>query len=77
MRYYVKLGNMYISYIYLENDLYSNNFVREIEFHISQNQAKKIKEEDKTDLLRILGKVLGMEYTIDSYITFEEVKEDE
>ena len=77
MRYYVKLGNMYISYIYLENDLYSNNFVREIEFHVSQNQAKKIKEEDIDDFLKILGKVLGMENTLESYITFEEVKEDE
>lgn len=77
MKYNVKLGNMYIKYIYLDNNLYTNNFVREIEFDISQEKALKIREEDKANLLIILGKVLGMEYTIESYITFEEVKENE
>lgn len=77
MKYNVKLGNMYIKYIYLDNDLYTNNFIKEIEFDISQERALKIKEEDKDYIVEILEEVFKQEYNLRNYITFEEVKENE
>ena len=76
-KYYVKLGNMYLREIYTDNELYSNNLIRNVEFDYGKNLAIRISENDKLDIAILLEHIFDMSGVLRNYITFEEVKEDE
>lgn len=76
-KYYVKLGNMYLKNIYLDKDLYANNFIEEIEFSIYKKYAIQIEEKDKFYVMEKLEHCFNMPGALKDYIEFEEVIEDE
>lgn len=74
MNYCIKLGNMYLSDIIVDEENIKNDFIRIIEFRSFKDECQKVSEEEKEYYVEKISKVLGV---CKNSITFEEVEEDE
>lgn len=73
--YNIKIGNMYITSIYLNKDYATNNFIEDIEFSVDKDCAYKIYGSEIDKYNKILKEIFHLED--DSMIKFEKIESEE
>lgn len=71
--YYIKLGSLYIEYIYTSSECVNSNFINKIEFNSESEDSEKYTKQDAEKLIKIMANVLSIE---ENYFEIEEVEEE-
>ena len=76
MKYYVRIGKMYVQSIYVDDEAVNTNFIRSIDLKNNTNNAYRVDAKDVSKMQEILKEVLNLnEISFEEII--EEIKEEE